>query len=223
MSLPAAALVSLATVGALCAAPVAKGGTRMPVQQNPESSAGSFPDSRTAPSWFAKARVRGLPADGVLLVVSIAKQRLYEIKADGLKREYLCSTAAAGANNRANSNGTPLGWHRVRDRYGAGTRPGQVFVSRRPTAEVLTQDKWRATGGGDYVLSRILHLAGLEKGVNLGGEVDSFDRCIYIHGTNQEQLLGTPASHGCIRLSNRDVMEIFFDTEKLETYCWIVP
>ena len=217
------ALVSLALPAWLCAAPGAKGGNPMPAQQKSEPQSGHFPDSTTAPSWFAAARRRGLPANGVLLVVSIARQRMYEIKAGALKREYAVSTAAAGANNRANSNGTPLGWHRVADRYGAGARPGQVFVSRRPTSEVLAQDQWRATGGGDYVLSRILHLRGMEQGVNLGGDVDSFDRCIYIHGTNQEQLLGTPASHGCIRLSNRDVMELFFDTANLETYCWILP
>ncbi len=219
----AMALALFALTGLLFAAPNAKGKGRMPTQQKSESQAGHAPDSTSAPTWFAKARERGLPANGVLLVVSIAKQRMYEIKDGALNREYLVSTAKVGANNKANSNGTPLGWHRVVARYGANTRPGQVFVSRKPTKEVLAQDQWRAVGGGDYVLSRILHLRGMEQGVNLGGDVDSFDRCIYIHGTNQEQLLGTPASHGCIRLSNRDVMELFFDIEGLEAYCWILP
>ena len=123
---------------------------------------------------------------------------------------YPVSTARAGVGGEAGSGKTPPGWHRVCARYGAQASLGQVFVSRRPVkGRILPAAEWRAGGTTDLILSRILWLDGLEEGVNKGGTVDSHARYIYLHGTNQEQLLGTPASHGCIRLANRDVAELF--------------
>ena len=120
------------------------------------------------------------------------------------------STARAGTGGQAGSNRTPPGWHRVCARFGAAAALGQVFVSRKPVpGRILSGEEWRAGGNTDLILSRILWLDGLEDGVNRGGTVDSRSRYIYIHGTNQEHLLGTPASHGCIRMANRDVADIF--------------
>ena len=168
-----------------------------------------------------QARACGLDPRGSLIVVSVPDQRLALLAPEAAPRFYSVSTSKWGTGALRDSNRTPTGWHRVSDWIGAQARPGQAFVSRRPTSEVLPQTAWRSGGTGDYVLTRILWLDGLEPGVNRGGDADSRARCIYLHGTNQEHLLGRPASHGCIRLANRDVMELFDLTRGRQTYCWI--
>ena len=87
---------------------------------------------------------------------------------------------------------------------------------------MLGKDKWRDNRAEDFVLTRVMWLDGMEPGVNRGRGIDSHDRFIYIHGTNQEHLLGRPASHGCIRMSNRDVMELYYHTFGHPTYVNIV-
>lgn len=89
--------------------------------------------------------------------------------------------------------------------------------------QILPTAAWRAGGDADLILSRILWLDGLEPSVNKGGSVDSRARYIYLHGTNQEQLLGTPSSHGCIRFSNDDIVELFDFAIGAELYCLIRP
>ncbi len=167
---------------------------------------------------------RRVGADDVVLVVSVAEQALAVIHGGKVGRVFPASTAKAGVGSRPNSDKTPLGWHRVSEWIGGDAVPGQVFVSRKPVpGEVLGSGQWRDDGGRDYVLTRILWLDGLEWGKNKGAGADSHARFIYIHGTNQEHLLGTPASHGCIRLSNHDVMVVYALTEGRETYVEIVP
>ena len=139
----------------------------------------------------------------------------------GLWREFKVSTAANGLCNVRGSNGTPAGWHRVATWIGGGAPLGQVFVSRRPTAAVLPPGAWRSAVGGERITTRILRLTGMEPGVNQGPGVDSLARFIYMHGTNQEHRLGTPASHGCIRMANRDVAALFTFAQARETWCWI--
>jgi lipoprotein-anchoring transpeptidase ErfK/SrfK len=175
-----------------------------------------------AQACFARALAQGLAAEGTLLLVSAADQRLALIRAGKVLAHYRVSTSLRGLGSAQDSEQTPPGWHRVAEWIGATARPGQVFVARRPTAEVLPPAAWRAAGGGDLVLTRIMWLEGLEPGRNRGAGVDSNARFIYLHGTNQEQLLGQPVSHGCIRLSNRDIMEIFDLTHGRAAYCWIV-
>ena len=137
---------------------------------------------------------------------------------------YPVSTARAGVGCEVGSNKTPLGWHRACARFGANAPIGQVFVSRRPVrGQTLRPTEWRKGGDTDLILSRILWLDGLEPGVNRGGNVDSRARYIYLHGTNQEQLLGTPASHGCIRLANRDIADLFALVRARPFYVNIVP
>jgi len=97
-----------------------------------------------------------------------------------------------------------------------------VFRSRRATGERLAPEAWRGGGRTDLILSRILRLRGLEPGRNAGPGCDSYARYIYIHGTNQEHRLGRPASHGCIRMSNRDVADVFARTRGRHTWCLIV-
>jgi hypothetical protein len=177
--------------------------------------------SRQLRITFADALSRGLPRDGVLLVVLVPQQRLRVLTRRGVWRVFRISTAAHGLGNVSGSNATPPGWHRVAKWLGADAPAGQVFQSRRRTRRVLAPDAWRMPEGEDLILSRILWLAGLEPGVNQGPGIDSFARYIYIHGTNHEQLLGTPASHGCVRMANDDIVDLFDFAHGRTTWCWI--
>ena len=185
-----------------------------------------FTDRDRAIAAAAQAAAPGgaapAPAD-FLIVVDPALQRMTLWRDGAPLRAFTVSTAAAGLGNADGSGKTPTGWHRVAEWVGRDALPGQVFVSRVPTGEVLPPADWRSEADDDKVLTCILWLDGLEPGLNSGPGIDSHDRYIYIHGTNQEQLLGTPASHGCIRLSNRDVAELFHRTFGHKTLCFIAP
>ena len=186
----------------------------------PAVPAGS-PDSPPSSRYLEQARARGLAPEGRLIVISVADQRLALLASSDPPRLYPVSTSKWGVGSLQDSNRTPLGWHRVTDWIGAQALPGQAFVSREPTGEILPPAQWRSVLPTDYVLTRILWLDGIEEGLNRGVGIDSRSRYIYLHGTNQEHLLGQPASHGCIRLANRDVMELFDLTLGRQTYCWI--
>ncbi len=155
------------------------------------------------------------------IVVDVARQRLTLWLGGRRVRAYRVSTARRGVGGRENSFRTPPGLHRVVRWIGAGRPPGAVFVSRRFTGEVVPPSTWRERGGRDRILSRILRLRGCEPGVNAGPGCDSYARFIYIHGTNHEQDLGRPASHGCIRMGNRDVIDLFARTRGRVTWCEI--
>lgn len=144
------------------------------------------------------------------LRVEISRQRMQLFGADGACiRSYAVSTAANGAGERSGSQCTPRGRHRIRARIGAGLPYGAVLRGRRPTGECWTPEFAAAHPGRDWVLSRILWLCGEEPGRNRLGEVDSMRRYIYIHGTGDDQPMGEPRSHGCVRMRNRDVIELF--------------
>ena len=170
---------------------------------------------------WQEAQDRGLARHGYLLVVDATRQALMVWSRDGECASYPASTAHKGLGNRENSNQTPTGWHQVADRIGHGCRIGSVFVARRYNGEVVPRADWRAGGNRDLILTRILRLRGLEPGINCGPGVDSYRRFIYLHGTNQEQRLGRPASHGCIRLGNNDMLELFHRIRGRPTWCWI--
>lgn len=119
------------------------------------------------------------------------------------------STAAKGAGEREGSGQTPRGLHEIRAKIGAGAPEGAVFVGRRPTGEICTPERASAEPDRDWMLSRVLWLRGLEPGKNRRGAVDTMRRTIYIHGTPEEDALGTPASHGCVRMGSADVIELF--------------
>ncbi len=148
------------------------------------------------------------PARWLLVDVSHQELLLIEKPADPLR--YTVSTAAAGINAQEGSGGTPPGVHRINEKIGAGMLWGTVFVGRKPTGEIWSPtDKNVATVKRDLILTRILTLAGLERGVNQGSGVDSLKRNIYLHGTNHVGLIGQPVSHGCIRLTNNDIIDLF--------------
>ncbi len=142
--------------------------------------------------------------------VSIARQTLDLHAPDGACiRRYSISTAANGPGEEQGSHRTPRGRHRIRAKIGAGAMPGAVFRGRRPTGEVWTPEFAAAHPDRDWILSRILWLCGCEPGRNRLGNVDSMRRYIYIHGTGDDQPMGVARSHGCIRMCNRDVVELF--------------
>ena len=131
-----------------------------------------------------------------LLVVDAERQLALWLEAGAAVAAWPVSTARNGIGGEENSFRTPPGWHRIHARIGDGAEPGTVFVSREPTGET-----WRGeVRDDDLILTRILTLDGLEPGVNRGPGCDSLSRYIYLHGTNQEDALGRPLSHGCIRL-----------------------
>jgi len=150
---------------------------------------------------------------GLFIEIDMRLQQLYlwEPVPDGdiLLRQYPVSTATNGAGAQNGSYCTPLGRHRIAEKVGAGASLFSAFKSRQPTGEIWTPELDAANPGRDWILTRILWLEGMEPGRNQGGEVDSYKRFIYIHGTNEEHKLGTPASHGCIRMRNEDVAELF--------------
>ena len=122
---------------------------------------------------------------------------------------YPVSTALNGAGEFSGSYCTPRGLHIVRARIGAGLPINSVLVGRRPTGEIYHPDMSLVEPGRDWILSRIFWLSGCEPGFNRLGECDSMRRYIYIHGTPDETFAQVPASHGCIRMRNADVIELF--------------
>jgi lipoprotein-anchoring transpeptidase ErfK/SrfK len=164
---------------------------------------------------------RGRPETAPLVIVDASRQRMDLWDTDRVVERHVVSTARAGLGERNGSGQTPRGYHEILERIGRGASPGQVFVAREPTSQVVAEDQWRISGGPDLVLSRILWLSGLEPGRNQGGDVDTHDRLIYLHGTNQEHLLGAPASAGCVRMANRAVIRLFDCLDDRMAWCWI--
>lgn len=147
----------------------------------------------------------GAPSEGYVLYVSVKSQRMYFVVEGEMKAEYVISTARNGLGAQMSSNRTPEGLHRVVRKFGDGVPAFGIFKGRQYTGEVATD----SIGKNDLITSRILWLDGLEPGLNEGGSVDSMQRGIYIHGTADEASLGTPSSHGCIRMRNSDVIKLF--------------
>lgn len=137
-----------------------------------------------------------------LVLVDLEHQVLRVLRAGSEVFHCAISSARSGIGCREGSGCTPHGWHRIAAILGRNEPIGRRFVSREPTGET-----WRGEDvEDDWILSRILWLEGLEPGVNRGEGVDSYGRYIYIHGTNQEDRIGTPASHGCVRVKNADAV-----------------
>lgn len=141
------------------------------------------------------------------------RQRLILVRDDAEWLSWSISTAAAGIDGRQDSGGTPPGLHRIDERIGEGQPVGTVFESREPTGRVWSPNSPAPAAGpephSDLILTRLLTLEGLENGVNRGPGCDSRQRYIYIHGTNCEAEIGRPVSHGCIRMRNLDMIELF--------------
>lgn len=141
--------------------------------------------------------------------VDLAAQRL-RLRRDGqLLAEYSVSTASNGAGERNGSLCTPRGQHRIRAKIGDGLPNGAVLVGRRPTGEIWSPELHAAHPGRDWILTRILWLCGCEPGRNRFGDVDTMRRYIYIHGAPASAEMGVPGSHGCVRMRDADLIELY--------------
>lgn len=146
-------------------------------------------------------------AQAVLLYIDITQQRLYLFERDELSQTFPVSTSRHGLGQQSGSFQTPRGIHRIADKIGQGEPLGRVFKGRQPLEQICTINQ--ADEEEDVISSRILWLDGLQPGLNRGGDCDSYQRYIYIHGTQDEAHIGQPASIGCIRMNNADVIELF--------------
>lgn len=149
------------------------------------------------------------PTIATCVRIDIGEQRLSLVHAGHVVRTYPVSTGAKGHGCEIGSFKTPTGLHRIKLKVGEGQPLGAVFVSRRPTGEVFPSTLLSAAPGRDWILTRILWLEGLEPGRNRGGNVDTLRRYVYIHGTPDDGMVNPPSSHGCIRMFNADIVDLF--------------
>lgn len=144
------------------------------------------------------------------IAISIAEQELTLFDDAGTAiRRYLVSTALRGAGEVSGSLMTPRGRHIIRAKIGADAPDCAVFVNRRATGEIWTPELSAQAPSRDWILTRILWLSGCQRGFNRLGPVDTMRRYIYIHGTPSEEAMGIPGSHGCVRMRNRELRELF--------------
>jgi lipoprotein-anchoring transpeptidase ErfK/SrfK len=155
----------------------------------------------------AAARIRSITgcSPNRYLYISTQQQKLTLVNNKQTCATYRISTSRFGTGNRDGSFQTPPGIHRIRDKIGAGAPSGRIFRDRIDTGENCCIGQ----PGNNMILSRIIRLEGLEPGVNKGPGIDSYDRYIYLHGTNNEHRIGTPLSLGCVCMKNTDIIELF--------------
>ena len=143
------------------------------------------------------------------IMVSASKQSLQLLENRMQIVEYSISTSKYGLGEENGSYKTPRGKHTVRAMIGEGRPINAVFVGRRYTGQIYTTKLAKEFPERDWILSRVIWLSGCEKGKNRLGLQDSMRRYIYIHGTPNSEPMGVPASHGCIRMRNEDVVDLY--------------
>jgi len=143
------------------------------------------------------------------LIIDINSQTLTVEQNGKAIKTYQVATSKFGVGQEKDSFKTPLGWHEIKEKIGDQAPINTVFVGRKPTGEIYSPELAAKFPERDWILTRILWLSGLEPGKNQGGSVDTFDRYIYIHGVPDEIPMGVPSSHGCIRMQNSDIVELF--------------
>ncbi len=164
---------------------------------------------------------RGMDPNASLLAVDTDSQMLAMIDGDDRIGDFPISTSRHGLGEWQNSFKTPRGFHEIADRIGDKLPAGSVFEARVFTGVVLPPDQWRQETS-EKILTRILRLAGKMDGFNAGKNMDSYERMIYLHGTNQEQYVGVhPSSQGCIRMKNKDIIMLFDTLGTKPAWCWI--
>lgn len=176
----------------------------LPLSPRPDLPKVSQPPPRFAePAPRAGAGGAGVfptPAAGISVIVSVADQKMVLWRAGAELARFSISTSRFGLGDRSGSYATPLGALQVAAKIGQGVKEGTVFKERRPTQEVLAPN----APGRDPIVTRIVWLKGLET-----QNANSYSRYIYIHGTPEERLLGTPVSWGCVRMASKDVVKLF--------------
>ena len=155
-----------------------------------------------------------------LIFVDIETQQLFLLNKGKLSKNYLISSSYYGTGSKENSLRTPLGRHEIYKKLGENLPINAILKGRVWNGAVAEIIKEPIDTEFDHVTSRILWLDGLEIGKNKGKGIDSRERYIYIHGTAEEGLIGKPASDGCIRMYNRDVIELF-DLVDEKAQVWI--
>lgn len=146
---------------------------------------------------------------GSYISISVSEQQLALIEEGQVLHQYPVSTAKNGVGEKKNSGQTPRGEHIVRAKIGDGLPLNSVFVARRPTGEIYSPALADQYPERDWILTRILWLSGCELGKNRLGDCDTMQRYVYIHGTPDTEPMGQPLSHGCIRMRNTDLVELF--------------
>lgn len=145
--------------------------------------------------------------------IDIAKQELRLLLGDSLLSSYSISTAKNGVGQKMGSECTPIGQHIIRAKIGGKANENAVFVGRRETGEIFSEELRKQNPARDWILTRILWLSGTEKGKNRAGEVDTMRRYIYIHGCPDSDSFSAPSSHGCVKMHNKDIIELYENIE----------
>ena len=173
-------------------------------------------------SLWNQARTLGMPEHAALMLVSIDTQTLTLLIAGTTVDTYPISSSCNGPGNTLDSYRTPTGFHDINERYGDGQPAGAILFERVATGEVVPPEDWQSSSGKDRILTRILRLNGREPGLNAGGTVDTYERYVYLHGSDNEQHLGKqPSSQGCIHVGNLDIIELYDRLHELPAWCWI--
>lgn len=141
--------------------------------------------------------------------VSVAEQKLQLIDTKKTLFDVKIATGKNGVGEQFGSEQTPRGWHKIRAKIGADCQENTVFVARRPTGELWSEQLQQKQPDRDWILTRIMWLSGQEVGFNRLGKQDTMRRYIYIHGCPDNNPMGIPSSHGCIKMRNSDVIELF--------------
>src|SRR3990167_6969827 len=156
-----------------------------------------------------------------MIVINIHRQILNLLDENNhLIATYTISSAKNGCGELKNSFQTPRGKHVIQEKMGDDMPIYTLFKARKATGEIYSESLNQRFPNRDWILTRILRLAGLEKNFNQMGHVDTFERFIYIHGTHDEKNIGLPNSHGCIRMKNQDII-VLFDCVKVGDYVYI--
>ncbi len=142
-------------------------------------------------------------------VVYVGDQKMVVYDHEKIIRKFDISTSSLGVGQEFGSFKTPLGKHIIRARIGDGKPINAVFVSRRFTGEIYSPELATKYPDRDWILTRILWLSGLERGLNRLGSVDTMRRYVYIHGTPDSEQMGVVGSRGCVRINNKDMLELF--------------
>jgi len=141
--------------------------------------------------------------------INIAEQRLQLIDQKQTLFDVIIATAKNGPGEKFGSECTPRGWHIIRAKIGDACPENTVFIARRPTGEIYSEALQAEHPNRDWILTRIMWLSGLEVGFNRSGQNDTMRRYVYIHGCPDNNPMGIPSSHGCIKMRNADVIALF--------------